>query len=251
MTLLAVFGHLRERELTDTLVDLLLNTVHRIGARAERRVERELLEDLKRVAGKNGLLFQLAEASLAQPDGVVKDVVYPVVNEQTLRDLVKEWPPARPTASRCRWSCAARTAPTTAAWCPPAGRPGLPLQQHEAPPVLRALALVKKYADSKCSPTRPTRRPLEGVVRDSRQEAVLDRDKDGNARINRISYEICALQALRERLRCKEVWIRGANRYRNPDEDLPADFDEKRDAYYTALQLPATPTRSSPRCGGR
>ena len=72
LTLLAVFGHLREREITDTLVDLLLNTVHRIGARAERRVERELLEDLKRVVGKNGLLFQLAEASLAQPDGVVK-----------------------------------------------------------------------------------------------------------------------------------------------------------------------------------
>src|SRR5262249_42645153 len=91
LTLLAVFGHLRERELTDTLVDLLLNTVHRIGARAERRVARELLEDLKRVAGKNGLLFQLAEAALAKPDGIVKDVVYPVVNEPTLRDLVKEW----------------------------------------------------------------------------------------------------------------------------------------------------------------
>src|SRR5207244_2534658 len=87
LTLLAIFGHLRERELTDTLVDLLLNTIHRIGA----RVERELLEDLKRVAGKNGLLFQLAEATLAQPEGVVKDVVYPVVNEQTLRELVKEW----------------------------------------------------------------------------------------------------------------------------------------------------------------
>ena len=65
LTLLAVFGHLRERELTDTLVDLLLSMVHRIGARAERRVEQELLEDLKRVAGKNGLLFQLAEVALA------------------------------------------------------------------------------------------------------------------------------------------------------------------------------------------
>lgn len=105
-------------------------------------------------------------------------------------------------------------------------------------PVLRALALVKKYADSKvlCYPA-DEEVPLEGMVRDSWQEAVLERDKDGNTRVNRISYEICVLQALRERLRCKEVWVRGANRYRNPDEDLPADFDEKRDAYYAALQL--------------
>jgi hypothetical protein len=47
----------------------------------------------------------------------------------------------------------------------------------------------------------------------------------------------CALQALRERLRSKEAWVRGANSYRNPDEDLPADFDEKRGAYYALLQL--------------
>lgn len=30
----------------------------------------------------------------------------------------------------------------------------------------------------------------------------------------------------------------GANRYRNPDEDLPADFDTRRDGYYAALGLP-------------
>ncbi len=46
------------------------------------------------------------------------------------------------------------------------------------------------------------------------------------------------LEVLRERLRCKEIWVVGANRYRNPDEDLPGDFDEKREDYYRALSLP-------------
>jgi hypothetical protein len=45
------------------------------------------------------------------------------------------------------------------------------------------------------------------------------------------------LQALRERLRRKEIWVKGADRYRNPDEDVPADFDTQRTAYYAALQL--------------
>ena len=36
-------------QLTDDLVDLLIETIHQIGARAERRVDRELLDDLKRV----------------------------------------------------------------------------------------------------------------------------------------------------------------------------------------------------------
>ena len=90
LTWLAAFVHLRGRTLTDDLVDLLIETIHRIGARAERRVDRELLDELKRVSGKQNLLFDLAGATLEQPDGIVRDVVFPVVGEQTLRDLVKE-----------------------------------------------------------------------------------------------------------------------------------------------------------------
>jgi hypothetical protein len=91
MSLLAAFSSLRGRELTDTWVDLLLELIHRLGARAERRVERELREDLKRVSGKTGLRFRLAEATLTHPEGIVKEVVFPVVSEQTLHELVKEW----------------------------------------------------------------------------------------------------------------------------------------------------------------
>jgi hypothetical protein len=43
---------------------------------------------------------------------------------------------------------------------------------------------------------------------------------------------------LREQLRCKEIWVVGANRYRNPDEDVPADCETQRTAYYQALNLP-------------
>lgn len=44
------------REITDALVNLLISTVRRIGARAERRVTTELVNAFKRVQGKEGLL---------------------------------------------------------------------------------------------------------------------------------------------------------------------------------------------------
>ena len=37
------------------------------------------------------MLSRLAEASLDHPTGVVHEVIFPVVSEATLRDLVKEW----------------------------------------------------------------------------------------------------------------------------------------------------------------
>lgn len=46
------------------------------------------------------------------------------------------------------------------------------------------------------------------------------------------------MQILRDKLRCKEIWVAGANRYRNPDEDLPTDFEERREENYKALNQP-------------
>jgi TnpA family transposase len=238
---LAAFVYLRGRTLTDDLVDLLIETIHQIGARAERKVERELLNDLKRVTGKQNLLFELADATLAQPDGIVRDVIFPVVGEQTLRDLVKEWKATGPTY---------RTTLRTVIRNSYAGhyRRMVPRllgalefrsnnERHR--PVMQALELVKRFADTKVR-TFPVdeKVPLEGVVRGLWRDAVVEQDAAGRDRINRVTYEVAVLEALREQLRCKEIWVVGADRYRNPDEDLPADFDANRDAYYTALTLP-------------
>jgi hypothetical protein len=70
LTLLAALCWIRASEITDALVELLIGLIHRINARADRRVERELTEDLRRVRGKEAILFRLAEAAVVRPDGV-------------------------------------------------------------------------------------------------------------------------------------------------------------------------------------
>ncbi len=240
-TLLAAFCHLRMQEISDTLVDVLLEIVHRLGAKAERKVERELLEDLRKVTGKTNLLFRLADATLENPDGIVRDVVYPVVPEQTLRDLVKEWRANGPAYRRkvtilmrnSYRSHYRRMIPkllATLEFCS---------NNERHRPVIAALELVRRYVDSKVR-VYPIEEnvPLDGVVKKSRLDAVLEPDAQGNVRVNRINYELCVLQTLRERLRCKEIWVVGADRYRNPDEDLPADFEVQRESYYQTLRLP-------------
>ena len=206
LTLLASYCYVRGQDLTDTLVNLLLNIVHHIASRAESRVEEQLMEELKRVAGKNGLLFRLAEAALDHPDGVIKEVVYPVVSEEKLRDLVKEFKSTGPayrkqiqTVMRNSWRSHYRR-------LLPRLLDTLEFRSNNEThrPVIDALALLKKYADSKTRsyPLDETV-PLEGVVPGPWKDAIYDEDKKGRRRVNRIIYEICVLQILRERLRCK------------------------------------------------
>lgn len=79
LTLLAAYLRCRQREITDTLVDLLIATVHRINARAETKVVGQVVAELKRVAGKENILFKMTEAALDTPQGPVNEVIYPVV----------------------------------------------------------------------------------------------------------------------------------------------------------------------------
>lgn len=55
-------------------------------------------------------------------------------------------------------------------------------------------------------------------------------------------YEVATFQALRELLRCKEIWVVGAEAWRNPEQDLPADFAQRRQEHYRELRKPLDPS---------
>lgn len=240
-TMVAAFCWQRKREIVDGLIELLLQIVHRIGVRAESKVEKELLADFKEVRGKTGLLFKLAEAAVDHPEGVVSKVLFPVVGEQTLRDLVKEYKASGPayrkvvhTVMRASYSSHYRR-------MTPMILENLAFRSNNDRhrPVIDALDLVQAYREHR-SPYFPAHEtiPIDGVVAPKWREIVVDKDKHGEPRVNRINYEICVLQSLREGLRCKEIWVEGADRFRNPDDDLPADFADNCAQYCDALAAP-------------
>ena len=90
LPLLAFYCLPREAENVDGLVELLIQVTHRITVKAEKRVVEELLADAVQVRGKIGILFNVARAALDKPDGVVREVIFPVAGEQTFEKLVKE-----------------------------------------------------------------------------------------------------------------------------------------------------------------
>lgn len=241
MTLLAAFCQVRRHEITDSLLELLMHIIHRIGMRAERRVEKQLIGEIKRVAGKNNLLCRMAETALEHPEGIVREVLYPVVSEQTLRDLVREFKAQGTTYRQQVYTVMRASYSHHYRRMTPLLLQALEFRSNNDAhqPVIRALELIVRYAgrtqhyyDAK------EEVPLDGVVKSMWRDQVVEQDGRGHLRIDRIKYEISVLQALRERLRCKEIWVVGAHRYRNPDEDLPADFEVQRETYYAALQQP-------------
>lgn len=239
-TLLAALCWQRSQEITDNLVELLVHIAHRVNVRAEEKVEVELLRHLKRVAGKGRLLYTLAKAAKNEPEGLVKDVIFPAVGEHLLDDVIREAEADDGYEKRVRLVTRAsyghhyrRIVPALLELL----AFGCNNDRHR--PVMNALDLLRKHRGRKAK-TFPVREtvPMEVVVRDEWHDLIVERDERGTERVNRVSYELCVLTALREKVRCKEVWVQGAERYRNPDEDLPQDFEVRRDEYYGAVGAP-------------
>src|SRR6185437_5491710 len=186
-----------------------------------------------------GILFRLAEAAVGSPEGVVREVIFPAAGQSTLEALVSEaralgTPQSRRVHTAVRASYGSyyrRMMPKLLA--------ALEFRSNNGAhrPLLDALDAIRCAEGEGRQYFRADEVAIEGVIRPKWRDIVLEDTSDGQ-RINRINYEICVLQTLRERLRCKEIWVAGANRFRNPDEDLPADFDQRRAACYARLNLP-------------
>lgn len=59
-----------------------------------------------------------------------------------------------------------------------------------------------------------------------------------NPTCNKLNYEMVVCAEVRKRLDYKGIWIDGSYRYRDPDRDLPPDFEKNKEQYYKELGLP-------------
>jgi len=201
----------------------------------------------RRVTGKENILFSIADAALAHPDDAVREVVFPAVSggEQTLRELVHEY--------RTKGPVYQRTVKTTlrASYTGHYRRGLIRLldvlefrSNNTHRPVLEALELIGRHAGSGNRSYYPTGEhvPAHRGLGGDWEPLVWRTDSHGRRRVVRMVYEVATFQALREQLRCKEIWVVGADRWRNPDEDLPADFETHRTEHYRELRKPLDPT---------
>src|SRR5208283_5414627 len=190
-TLMAAFLHRRTEDLTDHLVDLLVETVHKMGKGAEKKIDGSLEKALqKKAPGKIAKLYRMAKASIEEPKGAVENVIFPVAPEQWLLALIEEVETSSDYKGKVRRALH-RSYRTHY-------RPMLPellnnlefrCTNTRYQPIMEALKILKAHLPHK-GPTYPkgVEPPLKGVVPPDWTRLVVD--KEGKRpRINRTAYE--------------------------------------------------------------
>ena len=188
--------------------------------------------------------------ALDHPDDTVRAAVYPVVNEATLRDLVREGAADREQAFRPSTDRAPFLLLGPLPWMLPRllGSMEFVCNNTAYRPVMDALALLKSYAERSgkqrfYSPTDQA--PLEGVVPAEWRDAVVDEHGAGEngCLMSSARYGHCARPS-----GGAQVWVVGANRWRDPEADLPRTSTPTGPPITPPSGNPSTPRPLWPSC---
>ena len=247
------FFYIRTQLLTDLMSDLLIKLIHNMKTFAENYVNTKILNEVHLINGKFDILCTLANAALNNPKGTIEDEIYPKVSQETLQKLVTEM-----KHSGSRWYQNQVNLKVSSLYSHAHRNALLKLidtftfKSNTADGIefLKAMDFIKQqksltdiyYPDSSKVPITNII-PLswkilvietgKSYIDSTKNEARKEPDK-----IKRLNYEVAILELFREKLRCKLIWIEGAYRYRNPDDDLPSDWETNREEYYSKLDLP-------------
>ena len=237
--LMGCFLHVRALEVTDDVTRMAIELIHRLGARSEKQIHRQLLADLECVEGKMQILSQVAEIVVEHPDEIVREVIFPRVKEEIFRNLVAEFRVSGPHLRLLRQTIMEQKFVRHYRRMLPALLETLQFRSDNGfQPLIEALAVIQRHLGSHHR-YFPEAVPVEGVVTPAWKEKVFE-EVEGEYRVNRRYYELCVLEKLQRALKCKEVWVEGSYAFRNPSEDMPGDWsdEQRRILHYHELGKP-------------
>jgi plasmid stability protein len=235
ISMYAVFLSHKTADFTDALVETLVDAVAKIQRSAEAKVAKAVGRTARKVYSKETLLRDILAAALDSPDRPIGDVIFGMIAKEDIVKLIDNKPERSTWAEdvfsimRSSWATYYRPMLHTL----------LATVEFESGnshhrPLLKALNWISAQQGSKTRfHVKKDAIILGGVVPPKYRSAVIDE----GGYLDRHAYELCAVLSLREKLRSREIWVLGAEKYKNPDDDIPDDFETERAGYYEELGL--------------
>ncbi len=240
-TLVSAFLHTRISELIDGIVKTFLDLARRIEKRANKSLEKDLVRDIKKVYGKRHILYKISVAATENPKGSIEKVLFSVVDKDVFERIIQEIEGQEIRYDHCQIQAMKKKygghyrrmmKPILDTLTFRANNPAYK-------PIIDGLTLVHKHIDTRQSHYPIDEKAPDGLLTGKWKELAVE-DCPGEPRLVKQYFELCVLRKLERAIKCKEIWVENAYRYRNPNLDLPADWTKCRVEYCQKFDIPET-----------
>jgi TnpA family transposase len=236
--LLACFCRYKGAKIIDNLVEIFTRKFHKIQNSAKERAKEELWKyytDLD----KDNLLYQMIDISLKNPDGIIKDKIYPGVGgKEKLEKNKQSQKSSRKLARELEYKHLSSLYNHHYRKHFLLILKHFNLRNHVKSKITDVIGLIINHLEDKTFQNEyyPDNCPVVVAELLKKEDLEIIRNSDG--KFNRLYYELAILSLLVNNLRCKNIWVKGASKYSDPDKHLPQDWKNNQQFYYDILSLP-------------
>lgn len=230
----AVYLISRIPEITDSLITMLVDSVHKIETKAIRNIEKIIAKQVHNVYNLQKTLSDILEATFANPDEPVSDIVFNIIDPKDAMAFIErqkaknKW--AIDVFNEMHGSWRTHYRPMLRNLLK-AVEFGSTVSKYR--PIIDALDWININFDRRTKiRVRDREMPIEGVVPNEYMKGVVR-----GGYIDKLSYELCTIISLRKKLSTREIWVPGSEKFKNPEDDIPVDFEDNRLEYYQDLNL--------------
>ncbi len=241
--LTACFAKYKSAKIIDNFIEILVRKLKNLERFGKAKIKEELWEYYTKES-KDELLDSLVDASLAHPDGIIKEKIYPKVGGKEKLEQSK--------LSRQFFKQARKESEYKHLRSLYVHRyrkdiflilNNLRCSTNNSNLILDAINFILKhqndetfkdeYYPSHCTVT------TDGLI--SALDLKVMQNADG--KINRIYYEIALLKLLKRELRCKNIWVQGGFKYSDPEKDLPSASSKNKSLHCQMLNISEDPRK--------
>jgi TnpA family transposase len=233
--LVILFFHQKAQGTVDNLGDHLLNIRLSMKKQSQRKKEKLDREVSKRLNALNNL-YKIAEIARDFPKEIIENAIYAEVPREAIEEILRIKELTRTAKKAIREDFLQKYSRIHKNKIFEILSPLEICSQNKE--FMEALSYIKTHSKSRSEFYPLDEEPSLEVISQKDKKIVVQKDSKGQERISRKDYECALFKELSKKLSHKEVWIKGAFKYRNPSEDLPNDFEENKVAYYENLNLP-------------
>lgn len=250
LAMMAIFIYIRSQFLLDSAAELLLQLIHKLENSSENSIKQQIISEVTCVNGKFDILCKLSSVAAERPAGIIKHEIYPIVSQETLTNLSVE------LKSRGKWYETEVKNKMRSLYAHGSRRLLLKLldifqfrsNRIEEKLLLDAIEFIKQNQNNLTAYSHDIQKiPMIDILSSDLHQTITESQSGNhNSRLKQLNketidhmyYEVMVLNKLYDKLQCKAIWIEGAHRFRNPDEDMPKDFDQNEEYYFNLLNLP-------------
>ena len=241
-SLLAAFIYTRKMEITDHIVTIFMELANRVDRNSKLSIEKKIIKEISKIYGARNILYTMALVSKNNPDKSVRDVIYPAVGKDVLDRIIAEYEgeDAEYSVAKIKIMKQKYTHHYRKMMKPVLDTLVFRANNPTNIPFISGIGLVHKHIESKTKYYPDSEDIPYEIVPPKWEEVVFEHNNKGT-HVVRQYFELFILQKLRNALKNKEIWIEGTYKFRNPDLDLPCDWNIRRIEYFQKLHVPMNP----------